>query len=708
MAPVDPIFEEEQRHLSETYATLLAMRDSLTEELEVKHKSIAQDLIDMSEEITLDFVGVDETMETLAAIETLNSVIDTYNQYHDYTVDKVRRILLLLLQPYFAKVSLVMRPGRPARDVYIGAAGITDENKIPLIVDWRSPVAETYYNQEMGETSYTVDGKVRTVNLKLRRQFDITRDVLNLYFDTTVAIQDSLLLGALKRHHTEKLQAITATIQREQNSIVRHEDVPALLVNGIAGSGKTSVMLQRIAFLLYRQRETLFPSQVYLFTPNSVFESYIDTVLPSLGEANPQTFTWSSFMRDQGLSERADGATTSPEELTRLEELVAGLVLEEDDLRGISVDGVALLKPTQVKASVNKFSKFPVGPRLAALVKDDLHEKLDRRFAQLAKDDELQEELLGLDMDDQIEIFGRTIDAPDEEELLSYTERYARHLYGDAHDSIERGTWLRIDRIGMRLLGVKTLTASEWLYLKLLICGPSEKNARYVMIDEVQDYTVTQLMVLARYFPRAHFLLLGDEHQAIHEGTATFAQIKDLFRKTHGSIEECLLRTSYRSSPEITALFASLLDEGDRINLSSVRRPGVEPRFASFDDREAYLDALREVAQAARGEEGLCAIITADKARRSWLHKQLGDLAASIHRGDALPGSGVVLMDLALAKGLEFDQVIIPDAQEEVYPDTPIARRRLYTAISRAMHKVTLFSQGPMTPLVSRYTRQER
>jgi len=699
---MDETFQEEQRHLSETYATLLAMRDSLSEELETKHKGIAQDLIDMSEEITLDFVGADETMETLAAIETLNSVIDTYNQYHDYTVDKVRRILLLLMQPYFAKVRLQMRPGRPARDVYIGAAGVTDDHKRPLIVDWRSPVAETYYNQQMGETSYLVDGKVRTVNLELRRQFDITRDVLNMYFDTTVAIQDSLLLGALKRHHTEKLQAITATIQREQNAIVRHEDVPALLVNGIAGSGKTSVMLQRIAFLLYRQRETLNPNQVYLFTPNSVFESYIDTVLPSLGESNPQTFTWSSFMESQGLSERADGASVSPDELRHLEELVGGITLEEDDLRGISVEGVSLLRPTQVKASVNKFSKFPVGPRLAALVKDDLHDKLERRFAQLAKDDELQEELLGLDMDDQIEIFGRTIDAPDEDELERYTEQYARHLYGGAHDQVERGTWLRIDRIGMRMLGVKALSAAEWLYLKLLICGPSERDARYVMIDEVQDYTLTQLMVLVRYFPRAHFLLLGDQHQAIGENTATFEQMKELFAESHGDIEECLLRTSYRSSPEITELFASLLDEQDRINLSSVRRPGIEPRIVSFDDREAYLAALRDAVSAAHDDDGLTAIITADKPRRSWLHRQLGDSVRSIHKGDALPKDGVVVMDLALAKGLEFDHVIIPDAQEEVYPSTDLSRRRLYTAISRAMHRVTIFSQGTLTPLLAR------
>ena len=245
--------------------------------------------------------------------------------------------MLLLMQPYFAKVTLEMRPGRPPRDVYIGAAGMTDERSRPLVVDWRSPVAETYYNQEMGPTSYQVDGKTRTVNLKLRRQFDIVRDQLNMYFDTTIAIQDSLLLSALKKHHSEKLQAITATIQREQNEVVRHADVPVLLVNGIAGSGKTSVLLQRIAYLLYQERKTLDPSQVWLFTPNDVFESYIDTVLPSMGESNPQTVTWRAFVTEQGAGERDLGMGTSPETLRRMDEAARGLILEPEDLRDIEL-----------------------------------------------------------------------------------------------------------------------------------------------------------------------------------------------------------------------------------------------------------------------------------------------------------------------------------------------------------------------------------
>ena len=699
----DPIFQQEQAHLTELYAKLTQIRDDISAELERTHATSVRDLLEMSEEVNVDALDLDDPnyddlAEAAASIEALNSIIDAYNQFHDVNTDKLRRVMLLLLQPYFAKVTLEMRPGRPPRDVYIGAAGMTDERSRPLVVDWRSPVAETYYNQQMGPTSFEVDGRTRNVNLTLRRQFDIVRDRLNMYFDTTVAIQDSLLLGALKKHHTEKLQAITATIQREQNEVVRHEDVPVLLVNGIAGSGKTSVLLQRIAFLLYRNRKTLRADQVWLFTPNSVFENYIDTVLPSMGEANPQTFTWRAFVSAQGAGERDLGEGSDPDTLLRMEELAHGLVIEEGDLREIRVDGVALLKQGQVKSAVEKFSEFEVGPRFTALVKEELHDRLNRRLSQMAKDEELQEEMLGLDVEQQVEIFGETILADDDDETLAYAKRFVEARYASAHDEIERLAWLRFDRIGMRLLGQKALSATEWLWLRLIFTGVGERDARFVMIDEVQDYTVTQLMVLARYFSRAHFLLLGDEHQAIYEGTASFEQIAEIFRQTHGSVDECRLLTSYRSSPEITALFTGLLDEREQLRLTSVQRPGVEPVIRSFAEKDAYLAALREAV--AEPGEGLTAVVAESDARVNWLSKQLGD-AAKVIRGDvSLPARGVVLMPLRVAKGLEFDHVIVPDAQAEVYPDTPLARRRLYTALSRAMHRVTVLAQGEMTPLL--------
>ena len=203
---------------------------------------------------------------------------------------------VLLREPYFAKIALQFKEGHPAKELYIGSAGISDENYRRLVVDWRSPVAEVYYNQTMGPTSYVADGRTIHVDLQLRRQFEIEEDRLITYFDSDVAIEDKLLLASLSRGRLAHMQAITATIQREQNAVVRHEDVPVLQVAGIAGSGKTSVLMQRIAYLFYQHRGALDPTQVFLISPNPVFGRYIDRVLPDLGERNPEILTWEEFL----------------------------------------------------------------------------------------------------------------------------------------------------------------------------------------------------------------------------------------------------------------------------------------------------------------------------------------------------------------------------------------------------------------------------
>lgn len=702
----DPVLVEEQAHLDELYKQLLGFRDDLTHQLEHDHKQAAADLVTMSEEIRPDFGGADETMETLAAIETLNAVIDAYNQYHDFSVDRLRKVLLLLRQPYFAKVRLKMRPDRPARDVYIGAAGITDDRHTPLVVDWRNPIAETYYNQENGQTSYTVNGRLKTVELELRRQFDIERDQLHAYFDTTVAIEDSLLLNALRKHHSEKLQAITATIQREQNEVVRHADVPVMLVNGIAGSGKTSVMLQRIAYLLYHNHETLNANQVYLFSPNEVFERYIDGVLPSMGEANPRLYTWRDFVEEQGAGNRDDGSKTPASSLKRLEDEIGSLVITTDDLRAITMDDVTLLSAGQIGSVVDKHAKWGIGPRFVALTCDELRDRLDRRLAGMARSDDWQERAMGLDVEAQIQILGSVIDTSDEDEIARATRRYLDYLFAGAEADIDRLTWLRLDRIGMRMLDQKTLSATELLYLRLLICGRGTSDARYVMIDEVQDYSAAQLMVLSKFFGSAHFLLLGDQNQAIREGTASFDEIRSIFEATHGQVDVCRLLTSYRSSPEVTAVFSRLVHMGDDIKLASVRRAGLEPRRGVFEADGELAAALREVVAAARAEAdgdqaGLTAIVANDTKAAYRIAKLLDNDVPVLKKNQSLPASGVVIVTLVMAKGLEFDHVVIPDADATTYPDTPLARRQLYTAVSRAMHQVTLFSCGEMSSLLS-------
>ena len=299
----------------------------------------------------------------------LNNLIRDYNLEQDADSERLAAAAKLLEQPYFAKISLEMRAGAPAKDIYIGLAGVADENYRRMVVDWRSPVAEVYYNQENGDTSYEANGRTIKVNLLNRRQFDIEGKTLRAYFDSDVAIEDSLLLQSLSAQRSEHMKAITATIQKEQNLIIRHEDVPALLVAGIAGSGKTSVLLQRIAYLFYRNRGSLDPRQVFLISPNPVFAKYIENVLPDLGERNPETITYHDLCARLLPAGRNPQDKESPLELLwKIDRAVEDLRFELADLRDIKFYGVRLVSAGAIMQLMQKYPNVPAG--LVTLVRE--------------------------------------------------------------------------------------------------------------------------------------------------------------------------------------------------------------------------------------------------------------------------------------------------------------------------------------------------
>jgi DNA helicase-2/ATP-dependent DNA helicase PcrA len=698
---MDSVFEEEQQHLSETFAKLQDIERQVADDLKRTLAEASEDKGEMARDLALDFTSDDMSMETYADLEAINRIIDAYSLASQLSTEKLSKVQLLLHQPYFAKVSLVFKPGEPARDVYLGATGMTDDTCRHFIVDWRSPIAETYYNQENGSTSYEAHGRTIACELVLRRQFDVLRDKLNAYFDTTVAIQDPLLLASLAHNRTSQLKAITATIQKEQNRVIRHEDVPALLVSGIAGSGKTSVLLQRIAFLFYRQRENLRPQDVYLMSPNAIFGAYISDVLPDMGEANPHMLTWQDLMSLLGMESRRACDDPSGESLARIDQAVSLMSFEPDDFCDLRVGDERVITASQVRNAMAKHRSVPAGPRLAGLVEEGLLEKLQQRIKRLSKSENVHDDIGELDLDEQIRIFGHLAQPDSEDEACALALVYLKDRYRCVEESIENADWLRVDRIGMRLLGSDNLSAEEWLYLKMAMTGYGNRHARYVMIDEVQDYTAAQLAVMARYFRNAHFLMLGDENQAMRPGTATFDQIRELFARSKGQVHECELMTSYRSSPEITKLFCSLLPPEQRVKATSVQPEGRESRIVSCGD-DAYVGTVRESVACHAEEDGLHAVIVADKGRARWMARMLGEAATLVSSGSQkLPEAGTIVIPLKLAKGLEFDTVVIADAQESVYGADVISRHRLYTAISRATKEVTIISQGAMTPLLS-------
>ncbi|MFR5090909.1 MAG: UvrD-helicase domain-containing protein [Adlercreutzia equolifaciens] len=578
----DPVFAAEQAHLSETYGKLEKIgRDALAA-MEAVAAQAAEDKKNMAEELAVNFATWDDILETHADIVAMNNIIEAHDMANSVQAERLRAVEVLLREPYFAKIALQFKEGAPAKELYIGSAGISDENYRRLVVDWRSPVAEVYYNQTMGPTSYVADGRTIHVDLKLRRQFEIEGDRLITYFDSDVAIEDKLLLASLSRGRSAHMQAITATIQREQNAVVRHEDVPVLQVAGIAGSGKTSVLMQRIAYLFYQHRGALDPTQVFLISPNPVFGRYIDRVLPDLGERNPEILTWEEFLMPLLPAGRGAGENDVPlERLHAIDAAVASFEFTRSDFRDITSAGVRLLGGDAVEKVSAKFANLPAGPHRATLMAEELSGRLTARLKSLAALEDTHDEIASLPVDEQLRLFGEVFDPQSDEEARTL----ALYVFGREACRCPAPPWTPWSGListawPQRLLGREGLTSVEWVYLKMALTGLGNPEARYVMIDEAQDYSQGQLAVLARYFRRAHFLLLGDPNQAIFEGTATWDEMRAVFEEMRGAVSQCRLMTSYRSTPAITDLFARLLPAGEAMGggLGAARGPGTGDR----------------------------------------------------------------------------------------------------------------------------------
>ncbi len=675
------IFEEEQAHLTQTHGKLRAMKEELEERINTISEKAAKEKQDIRSNLSLNFDSDTDSMETYIEFEAMSHSITQYNIEQDAAAEKLGRVKRLLKAPYFARVKLQFDPSEKPEDYYIGSAGVSENAFEHLVIDWRSPIAETYYNQENGKTFYTVNGKRVDVDLQLRRQYNLEEDRLYSFFDTQVAIEDPMLLQSLASSRTDKMKAITATIQKEQNAVIRCADVPVLLVNGIAGSGKTSVLLQRIAYLFYRQRENLRPDQVYLLTINPVFRQYIDQVLPDLGEENPRTITWRDFVHIANAPDKGPYEPAAEADLVKIERALKSLRLEEEDFRPVMQKGRCVLSRREIRRASEGLAGIETGVRFMNILADRLAEIARVKIQRMERDDKENDD-------------AEMTDEPGVRE-----QNRIKNQYGGAFSAISHFAFLDIERIGCRILGRKKLTSAEWIWLKMLLTGMGDKNVRYVMIDEVQDYTAAQLMVLRRYFGNAKFMMLGDEFQAIRQGTASFDKIRELF----GEVAEFPLLTSYRSSPEITEIFTRLLPREKRIRTASVQRPGTAPVKMACASRDEYVMRLRSLISAAEQEKGLTAVICGNRRSLERIEELLGeDAPPVIRRNQALPSGGVFLITPELVKGLEFDGVILPDADPQMYPEDTLSRHRLYTAVSRAIRRLSILAERNLTGLLEK------
>ncbi|EMF0550078.1 AAA family ATPase [Enterococcus faecium] len=701
----------EEAYLKNVYQKLIDKRNELRESMDTAKVEGNQSLKEMAGELRLNFDSYLDNLDTFSMIEMKNREIDQMNIKQKNAENQLAKIERLLKSPYFGKVVVDFLDNEPKESFYIGTANFTDDADENLVYDWRSPIAELFYNNMIGPSSYTVrQNKIDTV-IKERRQFILERDRLVKFFDTSVAIQDDVLLEVLGQDETNEMKAITATIQSEQNTIIRDVKSQNILVNGVAGSGKTSAIMQRIAYLLYLYRDTMTSDDLLILSPNHRFIDYISNVLPSLGERNPLNLTILQLV-SQLSAEEIEGEEAYFKRITkenvseqaehlRSKEYIDDLKRSDplfldhpDFIRGLTKNGKTVLSKKTIKKI---YEKVPVHPKLIdrlQATKKALMSEWKNHLLKQAKSPAVQNQVLSLTEDRQLKLFGELISDDSEQSIAVYARKLLQKNYRKITRQIEEMAWVDEHRLFERIYEKRYGSAYVWQHTRtvdeavillaihhLLVEKVNVPAFRYLLIDEVRDYTLAQLGLLIELFPKTHFTLVGDENQAIFNSSTTFADIMRCFDDYHLPIHRYDLRNSYRSSGAITELFKTYAVDQEKIDIVSIRPQGKEPEYRSFRSSEELLEILAEILASLKGEKA--AIITQTEEETQTLQESIKKSSYGLENCQIIP--------LSLAKGLEFDHVILYPFEND--KDEQRRRRQMYTAISRGMKSIVVLER---------------
>ncbi|MDH2767737.1 AAA family ATPase [Enterococcus faecium] len=702
----------EEAYLKNVYQKLIDKKNELRESMDTAKIEGNQSLKEMAGELRLNFDSYLDNLDTFSMIEMKNREIDQMNIKQKNAENQLAKIERLLKSPYFGKVVVDFLDNEPKESFYIGTANFTDDADENLVYDWRSPIAELFYNNMIGPSSYTVrQNKIDTV-IKERRQFLLERDRLVKFFDTSVAIQDDVLLEVLGQDETNEMKAITATIQSEQNTIIRDVKSQNILVNGVAGSGKTSAIMQRIAYLLYLYRDTMTSDDLLILSPNHRFIDYISNVLPSLGERNPLNLTIIQLVSQLSAEEiegeeayfkRITGENVSEQtERLRSKKFIDNLKQSDplfldhpNFIRGLTKNGKTVLS----KKTIEKiYEKVPAHPKLIdrlQATKKALMSEWKNHLLKQAKSPTVQNQVLSLTEDRQLELFGKLISDDSEQSIVAYARKLLQKKYRKITRQIEEMAWVDEHQLFERIYEKRYGSAYAWQPTRtvdeaviilairhLLVEKVNVPAFRYLLIDEVQDYTLAQLGLLIELFPKTHFTLVGDENQAIFNSSTTFADIMRCFDDYHLPIHRYDLRNSYRSSGAITELFKTYAVDQEKIDIVSIRPQGKEPEYRSFRSSEELLKILAEILVSLKGEKA--AVITQTEEETQTLQESIKKNSYGLENCQIIP--------LSLAKGLEFDHVILYPFEND--GDEQRRRRQMYTAISRGMKSIVVLERA--------------
>ena len=746
--------EFEQKHLDRILKMIRAKKSELSSSIK-SAEGEAQDLNShFFDDVKLDYDGYSTSMETALSIHQQQQLLDERQNAWQHAAKQLSTVQKLEQRPYFARVDFKENKEKP-ETIYIGLGSFADKNNHFLIYDWRAPISSIYYDGKIGKVSYmSPEGEI-TVDMTKKRQFMIKDGKIVNMFDTNESIGDQMLLEVLGEKSGTQMKSIVTTIQREQNKIIRNTSADLLFVQGAAGSGKTSAILQRIAYLLYRYRGKLTSSDVIMFSPNQLFNDYIKNVLPEMGEQNMVQMTYWQFVArrlpgmtvenlfDQFEDSAADSAISQFKDSTSFFNLLHHYAKHLNN-RGVIFKNIYFRnkkKPFFTKEKISELyysfnSNYNLSNRIDA-TREELIKSLNRKINGETKKAWVSDAIQNLSQEQLNALYDR----PDQEfESEEKEEKFlSRKIVVKALEKVfqqirrnnfinMRAQYLSFLRAVPKMTDLAKWQISEkdwekhvenvkqsfmkhyihmndvsaYLYLYDLITGRHvDYEMRYAFIDEIQDYTPFQLCYLKYNFPRAKFTMLGDLNQAIFtkdESRSLLKQISGLFDPEKTDVVQ--LTKSYRSTKQLTEFTKQILRQGEKIE--SFNRQGPKPVLWGRSNNTAAMQALEQILSENDQAKMTTAIITKDLASARIVAQQLKEdkvKATLIATANQRLVNGTLVIPSYLAKGLEFDAVIMWAASKENYHRAD-ETQLVYTITSRAMYKLDIIYTNEKSPLL--------
>lgn len=792
-------WQQEQERLDMVTKQLQASIAELEPEVDQLRDQAADIRKRFWEEVTVDTSTDEDFEETFLTIKQQSAVLSERERSHAQLKRQWKSMNRLLPSPYFGRIDFHEDGLESKEQVYIGVSSFVDADGMSFLVyDWRTPIASVYYDYSPGAVAFETPGGHVAGKMELKRQYQIRGGQIQNLFDSSLTIGDELLQQVLGKGADAQMKSIVATIQKEQNEIIRNDNSRMLIVQGAAGSGKTSAALQRVAYLLYKHRERLKADQIVLFSPNPMFNSYVSTVLPELGEENMQQTTFQEYLEywlgrtfrledpfdqleyvlteesDPGYEARMKGIQYKSSEvfLQALRNYALWLGQKGMRFQAIQFRDRELITAEQMKS---QFYSYDPSIRLVNRVVL-LQEWIMRELVMLERKERdeswVEDELNYLDNDQYaaayqflrkdkgiFEFAEQYVEAynimnnkhqqeddvfdfaQQEEELLRrmvvkenfkpLRQNVRRLLFIDmvgiydqlfsdnnayqemTNETVVPSDWTEICKQTKEKLSKLELfyeDATPYLYLKELIEGiRTNTEVRHVFVDEGQDYSMFQYEFLKKLFPRAQMTVLGDFGQAIFTQATNLHEMDSPLIRLYGEGEtrRFFLVRSYRSTREIVGFTRLLLPYGEAI--VPFERGGKKPLLFKADSSEKRVERIAAdlAALQAEGFESI-AVITKTATESCDAYEALTDVGCQtlrlITKKTPTFENGVHVIPAYLAKGVEFDAVLIYDASSQTY-HRESERKLFYTACTRAMHQLILYTTGDWTPYIQAVDR---